>query len=59
VRATFCPQTVSYERCYERQTERSSWYDSEVELMTEQNVYGGKVFAHVSDGSTVSDRTHG
>ena len=30
-----------------------SWYDSKVELMTEQNVYGGKVFAPVSDGSTV------
>lgn len=30
-----------------------SWYDSEVELMTEQNVYGCKVFGAVSDGSTV------
>ena len=30
-----------------------SWYDSKVELMTEQNVYGGKVFAPTSDGSTV------
>jgi len=30
-----------------------SWYDSKVELMTEQNVYGCKVFAPVSDGSTV------
>ena len=30
-----------------------SWYDSTVELMTEQNVYGGKVFAPVSDGTTV------
>ena len=30
-----------------------SWYNSTVELMTEQNVYGGKVFTPVSDGSTV------
>ena len=30
-----------------------SWYDSTVELMTEQNVYGGKVFGAVSDGTTV------
>lgn len=30
-----------------------SWYDSTVELMTEENVYGCKVFAPVSDGSTV------
>ena len=30
-----------------------SWFDSTVELMTEQNVYGGKVFAPTSDGSTV------
>lgn len=31
-----------------------SWYDSTVELMTEQNVYGGKVFGAGNDGSTVS-----
>ena len=30
-----------------------SWYDSTVELMTEQNVYGGKVFCVGNDGSTV------
>ena len=30
-----------------------SWYDSTVELMTEQNVYGGKVFGAGNDGSTV------
>lgn len=30
-----------------------SWYDSNVELMTEQNVYGGKVFGVGNDGSTV------
>lgn len=30
-----------------------SWFNSTVELMTEQNVYGGKVFAPTSDGSTV------
>lgn len=30
-----------------------SWYDSTVELMTEQNVYGGKVFAPTSDGVAV------
>ena len=31
----------------------SAWVDSEIELMTEQNVYGGKVFAPTSDGSSV------
>ena len=31
----------------------SSWYDSTVELMTEQNVYGGKIFGAGNDGSTV------
>ncbi len=31
----------------------ASWYDSKVELMTEQNVYGGKVFGAGNDGSTV------
>lgn len=30
-----------------------SWYDSTVELMTEKNVYGGKVFGAGNDGSTV------
>lgn len=30
-----------------------SWYDSTVELMTEQNVYGGKFFAPTSDGTNV------
>lgn len=30
-----------------------SWYDSTVELMTEQNVYGGKVLGVSNDGSTV------
>ena len=29
-----------------------SWYDSTVELMTEQNVYGGKIFGEGNDGST-------
>lgn len=30
-----------------------SWYDSTVELMTEQNVYGGKVFGTANNGSTI------
>lgn len=30
-----------------------SWYDSTVELMTEQNCYGGKVLGAGNDGSTV------
>lgn len=30
-----------------------SWYDSTVELMTEQNVYGGKVFGVANDGSSI------
>lgn len=30
-----------------------SWYDSTVELMTEQNVYGGKIFGVGNDGSTI------
>ena len=30
-----------------------SWYDSTVELMTEQNVYGGKIFGAGNDGSSV------
>ena len=29
-----------------------SWYDSTVELMTEQNVYGGKIFANHRNGSS-------
>lgn len=31
----------------------ASWYDSSIELMTEQNVYGGRVFGSGNDGSTV------
>lgn len=31
----------------------AAWVDSTIELMTEQNVYGGKVFAPTSDGSSV------
>lgn len=30
-----------------------SWYDSTVELMTEQNVYGGKIFGVGNEGSTI------
>lgn len=30
-----------------------SWYDSTVELMSEQNVYGGKIFCAGNEGSTV------
>ena len=30
-----------------------SWYDSKVELMTEQNVYGGKVMSPMGNGTTV------
>lgn len=30
-----------------------AWYDSEVELMTEQNVYGCKIFGPVADGYEV------
>ena len=30
-----------------------SWYDSTVELMTEQNVYGGRFFGVGNDGSTI------
>ncbi len=30
-----------------------SWYDSTVELMTEQNVYGGKIFGAGNEGSSV------
>ncbi len=32
-----------------------AWYDSQVELMTEQNVYGCKIFGSMPDGSTVID----
>ena len=30
-----------------------TWFDSTVELMTEQNVYGGKVFGIGNDGNTI------
>jgi len=30
-----------------------SWYDSTVELMTEQNVYGGKVFGNCQNGTAL------
>jgi len=30
-----------------------AWYDSEVELMTEQNVYGCKIFGSMPDGVTI------
>jgi hypothetical protein len=30
-----------------------SWYDSKVELMTEQNVYGGKVMSPMGNGATI------
>lgn len=30
-----------------------SWYDSTVELMTEQNVYGGKIFGNQLNGTTL------
>lgn len=30
-----------------------AWYDSQVELMTEQNVYGCKIFGPIANGSTV------
>ena len=33
-----------------------SWYDSTVELMTEQNVYGGKVFANCTQGANWADQ---
>jgi hypothetical protein len=32
----------------------ASWYDSKVELMTEQNVYGCKIYAPANDGASVS-----
>ena len=31
----------------------ASWYDSTVELMTEQNVYGGRIFCAGSSGSSI------
>lgn len=31
----------------------SAWFDSTIELMTEQNVYGSKTFASTSDGSSI------
>lgn len=31
----------------------ASWYDSTVELMTEQNVYGGKVFGNCQNGTAL------
>lgn len=31
----------------------ASWYDSTVELMTEQNVYGCKIFGNVSNGTAL------
>lgn len=34
-----------------------SWYDSTVELMTEQNVYGCKVYGNVVNGVAVPDNT--
>ena len=33
-----------------------SWYDSTVELMTEQNVYGGKIFANCMQGANWAAR---
>ena len=33
----------------------SSWYDSTVELMTEQNVYGGKVFGNQLNGTALTN----
>lgn len=32
----------------------SSWYDSTVELMTEQNVYGGKIFGNSLNGTALA-----
>ena len=31
-----------------------SWYDSTVELMTEQNVYGGKIFGNSLNGTALA-----
>lgn len=32
-----------------------SWYDSTVELMTEQNVYGGKIFSNIQNGTALAN----
>lgn len=32
-----------------------SWYDSTVELMTEQNVYGGKNFSNIQNGTALAN----
>lgn len=32
-----------------------SWYDSTVELMTEQNVYGGKIFSNIQNGTALTN----
>lgn len=32
-----------------------SWYDSTVELMTEQNVYGGKIFSNIRNGTALAN----
>lgn len=31
------------------------WYDSTVELMTEQNVYGGKIFSNIQNGTALAN----
>ena len=33
----------------------ASWYDSTVELMTEQNVYGGKIFSNIQNGTALAN----
>ena len=33
-----------------------SWYDSTVELMTEQNVYGGKIYANCTQGTNLANQ---
>lgn len=33
-----------------------SWYDSTVELMAEQNVYGGKIFANCTQGTSFANQ---
>lgn len=32
-----------------------SWYDSTVELMTEQNVYGGEIFSNIQNGTALAN----
>ena len=32
-----------------------SWYDSTVELMTEQNVYGGKILSNIQNGTALAN----